>query len=55
MMSSYSANCDKTFLINWYEFLLLLDRVFSEPFRTNFNPQFSYGIEVGLKLFLIYT
>jgi len=27
---------------------------FSELFATNFNPQFFQGIEVDLKLFLIY-
>jgi len=27
-------------IIIWYKFLLLLDIVFSEIFRTNFNPQF---------------
>jgi len=34
--------------------LLLFDRVFSELFARNFNPQFlGIGLEVGLKLFLI--
>jgi len=26
-------------IIIWYKYLLLLDRVFSEHFGTNFNPQ----------------
>ena len=42
-------------ITTWFTFLLLLDRVFSELFGTNFNLQFIWGIEVGLKLFLIYT
>jgi len=35
-----------------YKFLLLLRRVFSELFGTNFTQRFLYGIKVGLKLFL---
>ena len=42
-------------IIIWYKFLLLLDRVFSELFGTDFNPLFFQGIEIGLKLFVIYT
>jgi len=41
-------------VIIWYKYLLLFDRVFSELFGRNFNPQF-LGIEVGLKLFFICT
>jgi len=33
----------------------LFDRILSVNFRTKFNPQFFKDIEVGLKLFLIYT
>ena len=40
--------------IIWYKCLLLLNRIISELCGTNFNPLF-YGIEVGLKLFLIHT
>jgi len=42
-------------IIIWHKFLLLLDRLFSEFFGTNFNPQFFKDIEVGLKLFFICT
>jgi len=35
--------------------LLLLDRVFSELFETNFYPSFFTGVEIGLKLVLIHT
>ena len=35
-----------------YKFLLLLDRVFSELFGTNFNPQFLQGIEVWFEAFV---
>ena len=34
--------------------MLLFDRVFSEIFRRNFNPQF-LTIEVGLKLLFIFS
>ena len=38
--------------IIWCKFLLLLESIFSEFFRTNFNSRFLYSIEVGLNRFL---
>jgi len=40
----------------WFKHLPLFDRVFSDLFGRNFNPQFlGRPIEVGLNLFLIWT
>ena len=41
--------------IIWYKFLLLLNRVLSEIFGRNFNPQVLKVLKFGLKLFLICT
>jgi len=48
----HSLAIKKTIISN--KILFLLDRVFSELLGTNFNPSF-LSIEVGLKIFLIYT
>jgi len=54
----YTAKCEASFSdnkkIHWANFYSYLI-VFSELFGTNFKPQFLSGIDIGLKLFLIYA